>query len=1007
MADNQVRIFKIASEINIGKDAIVAYLKSKGFDVENKPTALLTEDMVEAVYDKFKRELKAAEKQREKVEKLKSFRKPQDIKPKSPVVSESEAAVKFTHSKDIDFIEEIIPVVKEKLPKHHRTASTDVSMDFFIEPVTVIKPEPKIDKSVLTIEEKPTFIIEEKPTVIIEQKPVVKIEEKPVVKIEQKPVIKIEQKQKDEFIVQQIEAEKKIAVKEPEAKERKIIQLVKQQDLKKDSFETRDKKDGFKLEGKDSKPEGADSQSQGESRDSKGKKKKKRRRVAEVEIEASEHGIVKGLRIVGKIDLKLDKDRPKKEIRIKPAEFEEEDEAGKAKSKLGKLKKKAKGVKGKITIEPVKEKLTDKKKRRKKSVRDMISEEEVERAIRETLSGMGEASGASQRSKMRQRKKVEREEKEQKAMEEQMLLDKVLSITEFVTTSDLADLMGVNPNEIILKCLGLGLMVSINQRLDKDTITLIADDYGIEIEFLDEKAIQLIEDDDEDDVSLLLPRSPIVTIMGHVDHGKTSLLDFVRKANVVAGEAGGITQHIGAYQVLLHDGKHITFLDTPGHEAFTAMRARGALVTDIVVLVVAADDSVMPQTIEAISHAQAANVPIIVAINKMDKGDANPDRIKQQLTDHNVLVEDWGGKNQSVEISAKKGINVDILLEKILLEAELLELKANPDRMAKGTVIEANMDKGLGPVATVIIQKGTLKIGDYFVTGIFSGRVRAMFDERGNKVYEAGPSMPVRVIGFNGLPVSGDLLHVVEYEYMAREIANDRSKLKREQETKKPKHVTLDDISKRILVGEVKELNLIIKGDVGGSVEALSDSLLKLSSDEVRVNILHKGVGSINESDVMLAVASGVVIIGFQVNPTNQARKLADNQAVDIRLYNIIYDCINEVKLALEGLLAPEMKEDITSQIEVRKVYKISRIGAIAGCYVLSGKITRNDKVRVLRDGLPIFTGSLTSLKRGKDDVREVETNYECGIMLDGFNSFEPGDMIESFKIIEIRRTLS
>ena len=492
--------------------------------------------------------------------------------------------------------------------------------------------------------------------------------------------------------------------------------------------------------------------------------------------------------------------------------------------------------------------------------------------------------------------------------------------------------------------------------------------------------------------------------MGHVDHGKTSLLDYIRRANVVAGEAGGITQHIGAYKVETESGRQIAFLDTPGHEAFTAMRARGAQVTDIVVLVVAADDSVMPQTIEAISHAQAANVPLIVAINKIDKPDANPDRIKQQLSNHGILVEDWGGKYQAVELSAKSGLNVDQLLEKILLEADLLELKANPDRRARGTIIEAHVDKGRGNVATVMVQKGTLKVGDTYVAGMYAGRVRAMYDERGNRVESAGPSTPVQVTGFDGLPEAGDTFVVAANDIEAREIANQRQQLRREQQFRQVRHITLDEISQQIQLGGVKELRLIVKADVSGSAEALTDSLQKLSRDEVKVTILHRGVGAINEGDVMLAAASDAVIVGFHVAPTAAARKIADNESVDVRLYSIIYDCINEIQMALEGLLSPEIKEETTATVEVRQTFEVSRLGTIAGCYVLSGKISRNDKIRILRNGFQIFKGTIHNLKRMKDDVREVDTGYECGITINGFNDFEIGDIIEGYKVVEIKR---
>ena len=977
----KVRLIKIASEINIGKEAIVQYLEQKGFSIENKPTSFLTDEMVEIVYDKFKKELKLAKNQRDKLEKLKQHRKPTEIKKQTFPEKEPE-----TSKTSEPAIEEKVHAPKKDLPKK---PALDPGFNNLIDEVST-KPKVKKTQTLDLVEEKPAQPIQEKQREI---------------KQEQKP----DNKQTDNLIGSETAQKEKEKEQKPFREDRGQQQRIsgKQPEFKKERREDTGTDDKGKTEtSRRPQPGEQTVLTEQQMRDkNKARKKKKRRKIAEVELEqGTEKGRVKELKIVGRVDLSQfnrDSRKPKDKTTREATPAKKED-LSKSKEKY---KKKYKGAKSK-DFDPFTDKIADKKKKKKKSIRESISSEEIERAIRETLTGSGESSSVL-RMKLKIKKKAEREEKEQKKHEEKLRDEKVLKLTEFVTTSDLAGMIGVNPNEIILKCLGLGLMVTINQRLDKDTITLIADDYNLDVEFIDQKTAQMMEDDDSDLPETLKPRPPIVTIMGHVDHGKTSLLDFIRKANVVAGESGGITQHIGAYQVTLNNGKHITFLDTPGHEAFTAMRARGALVTDIVILVVAADDSVMPQTVEAISHAQAANVPIIVAINKIDKVDANPDRIKQQLTDYNVLVEDWGGKNQSVVLSAKKGTNVELLLDKILLEAEMLELKANPDRLAKGTIIESNMDKGLGPVSTVIVQKGTLSIGDYFVAGTHWGRVRAMFDERGNKVESAGPSMPVRVIGFDGLPEAGDLLYSVEAEYIAKDISIDRNRLKRQQEFKHTKHVTLDELSKQIQAGGVKDLNLIIKGDVGGSVEALSDSLFKLSTNEVRVNILHKGIGSINESDVMLAVASGAVVIGFHVNPTGAARRLADNNSIDIRLYSIIYDCINEVRLALEGLLTPDIKEDVTSTVEIRKLFKISRIGTIAGCYVLNGKISRNDKVRVLRDGLPIFTGTLDTLKRGKDDVREVESGYECGIMLAGYNNIEIGDLIESFKIVEVKRTLS
>lgn len=651
----------------------------------------------------------------------------------------------------------------------------------------------------------------------------------------------------------------------------------------------------------------------------------------------------------------------------------------------------------------------DFEKKKKKFVKGVkgkdISQKEIDDAIRETMAKIEDDSGASARSIARKKKKKERLEQEKKIQEIQDSRKNVISVTEFVSTVELATIMNVPVTEVIRKCMELGMMVSINQRLEKDILDLMAESFGYKIEFQNEFEESI--DEDVDDPSTLKERPPVVTIMGHVDHGKTSLLDYIRKANVVAGEAGGITQHIGAYKVKLDNGKHITFLDTPGHEAFTAMRARGGQAADIVVLVVAADDSVMPQTVEAINHALAASVPIVIAINKVDKPEANIERIKTQLAERNILVEEWGGKYQSVEISAKKGINIDKLLEKILLESELLELKANPDRDAKGVVIESKLDKGRGSVATVLVQKGTLRVGDNFVAGVYAGRVRAMFDERDNKIEEAVPSTPVLITGFEGLPQAGDIVVVKKSDIEARQIANKRQQLKREQDIRAIKHTTLEDITNQIKEGKEVELNIILKSDVDGSGEALADSLHKLSKPgTATVKVIHKAVGQITESDVLLAEASRAVIIGFNVRPNLNARKLAEKNSVEIRIHNIIYNVIDEVKHVLEGLLAPDINEEITATIEVRQVFKVPKIGNIAGCYVQDGKIIRNHKVRLLREGLEIFNGTISSLKRLKDDVREVESGYECGIGLDNYSDIKVGDIIEGYKLIETKRKL-
>ena len=635
-------------------------------------------------------------------------------------------------------------------------------------------------------------------------------------------------------------------------------------------------------------------------------------------------------------------------------------------------------------------------------------QKEIQKQIKETYARMNEGKGKNNfGAKHRKEKRELASQKMQEEMEMQELEKTVLKVTEFVTVNDLATLMNTPVTKVIGACMNLGLMVSINQRLDAETLVLVAEEFGYEIEFVTAEMNEAIAQENEaDDDGNLVPRPPVVTVMGHVDHGKTSLLDYIRKANVIAGEAGGITQHIGAYNVILPDGQRITFLDTPGHEAFTAMRARGAKMTDIAIIIIAADDAIMPQTIEAINHAQAAGVPMIFAINKIDKPGANPDKIREQLANMNILVEEWGGKYQCQEISAKKGINVDKLLDKVLLEAELLELKANPDRRAVGAIIESSLDKGRGYLATILVQNGTLHIGDIMLSGCYTGRVKAMFNERGQKVEEAGPSTPVSVLGLNGAPTAGEKFNVMTDEKEAKDIANRREQLLRIQGIKTQKHMTLEEIGRRIAIGNFKELNIIVKGDVDGSIEALSDSLLKLSTEEVRVNVIHKAVGAISESDVLLAAASDAIIIGFQVRPSVNARKLAEKEQIEIRLYSVIYDAINEVKSGIEGMLAPEEKEEVTATAEVQETFKISKVGTIAGCIVKEGKLTKTSKVRVIRDGIVVYTGELGSLRRFKDDVKEVSAGMDCGLNIAGYNDVKVGDVIEAYNIVEIKRTL-
>ncbi len=649
----------------------------------------------------------------------------------------------------------------------------------------------------------------------------------------------------------------------------------------------------------------------------------------------------------------------------------------------------------------------DRKSRLKKPVKAEVSEEDVQKQIKETLARLTNKNSKNKGAKYRRDKRDAAVKREHELMEREELESKVLKLTEFVTANDLANMMDVPVTEVIGTCMSIGLMVSINQRLDAETINIVAEEFGFKTEYVSADVVEAIgADEEEDNEEDWVARPPIVTVMGHVDHGKTSLLDNIRNANVIAGEAGGITQHIGAYNVKLPNGRRITFLDTPGHEAFTAMRARGAKVTDIAIIIVAADDNVMPQTVEAINHASAAGVPIVFAINKIDKPHANPEKIKEELANMNYLVEDWGGKYQSQEISAKKGIGVEELLEKVLLEADLLDLKANPKKRAVGSIIESSLDRGRGYVSTVLVENGTLKMGDIVLAGTHQGRVKAMFNERNQRVEKAGPSEPVLILGLNGAPQAGDTFYVLETEQEAREIATRREQLQRELGLRTQKMLTLDDIGRRIAVGNFQELNVIVKGDVDGSVEALSDSLIRLSTEEIQVNVIHKAVGQISESDVVLAAASNAIIIGFQVRPSLQARRNAEKEGVEIRLYSIIYDAIEEVKSAMEGMLSPEIKEEITAYVEVQQVFKITKVGTVAGCMVKEGKIKRTNKIRLIRDGIVIYSGELGSLKRFKDDAKEVVAGLECGLNITNFNDIQVGDMIEAYEETEIKKTL-
>ena len=724
-------------------------------------------------------------------------------------------------------------------------------------------------------------------------------------------------------------------------------------------------------------------------------------RLAEREVFRLEQNNIAGPKVLGKIDVDsfrkgAEPSHREKRKRIKDNKIDvTKPQHGGGKSQQGG---------GQNNNQPTSKK--DKKNKQKNApkpvVRPEVSDEEVQKQIKDTLARLTAKGGKSKGSVHRKEKRQAVAERMEAEFEQSMSESKVLKLTEFVTVSDLATMMNVSVTDVITTCMNLGLMVSINQRLDAEALVIVAEEYGFKVEFVSVEIQEAIEDvaDKEED---LVARPPIVTVMGHVDHGKTSLLDNIRKTNVIAGEAGGITQHIGAYSVK-YEGKTITFLDTPGHEAFTAMRARGAQVTDVAIIIVAADDKVMPQTVEAINHAVAAGVPMVFAINKIDKPSANPDAIKEQLANMNYLVEDWGGKYQSQEISAKQGINLDKLLEKVLLEAELLDLKANPNKKAVGSVIESSLDKGRGYVATVLVENGTLRTGDVILSGTHTGRVKAMFNEHGQKVAAAGPATPVQVLGLNGAPQAGDKINVMDDDRSAREIATKREQLQRIQGIKTQKHVTLDEIGRRIAIGNFKELNIIVKGDVDGSIEAMTDSLLKLSTETVQVNVIHKAVGQITEGDVLLAAASNAVIVGFQVRPSAGARKIAENEAIEIRLYSIIYDAINDIKDAIEGMLEPEMKEEIMGTVEVLETFKISKVGTIAGGIVREGKITRTAPIRVIRDGIVIYTGRLGSLKRFKDDAKEVTLNMECGLNIESYNDIKIGDIIESYDQVEVKK---
>lgn len=995
--EKKLRIYKFASEYNLSADILVEFLRKKGYEVKSHMSPL-TDEMMSDIADHFKKDIEKAEKHYRKIS---EFNKKRAEKSEDRQKEEIPSAEMPKESEVEAVLQETGEISSEKAePSEEQTAyeplaeAPEVPESNAVPAARQIPETPAVETpgfaELGTMQPTGTSEPAESDTVAgTERKSVA---EKPSGEMK---------KAATELPPSEKTADEKPAAVPASTTAREETPAVP---VKPEEY--------VKPEAPESKTAGAGETAEGKPEEVKVFKTKFERELAKR----------RGLKIIGKIDLdkkedkKVEKGRPEKPKfdRTRPedqrslhreavgatqAKIDEEAAAGKKKKKKPKPKKKTKSETGGVEETAA----TPKKKKFK---RIEVDQKDVDAAIKRTMLSL-EDSAIAERASSRKRKKKEKLEVQERIQEQKDAEESTkLHVTEFIAVNELANLMKVSVSEVIAKCIGLGIMVSINQRLDVETITLVADEFGYEVEFEEEYTSEELQDT-PDDPDTLEPRPAVVTIMGHVDHGKTSLLDRVRSTNVVAGESGGITQHIGAYQVTLEDGKHITFLDTPGHEAFTAMRARGAKITDIVVLIVAADDAVMPQTVEAINHAQAAGVPIIIAINKIDKPGANIDKIKQQLADRNILVEDWGGKYQCVEISAKAGVNIIELLEKILLEAEVLELTAAPERPARGAVIESQLDKGRGITGTILVQKGTLRIGDPFVAGVHYGRVRAMFDERNNKLDEAPPSTPVLVLGFEGAPQAGDTFVVVESERAAREIALKRQQLKREQDQRQIHHVTLDEIARQISIGGVKELPLIVKGDVDGSVEALSDSLMKLSNEEVIVRVIHKGVGGISEGDVLLATASRAIIIGFHVRPNLNARKLAENEKVDIRLYNVIYDAINEVKSALEGLLSPVISEEIVATIEIRETFKVPKIGTVAGCYVQEGKIQRHNKIRLIRQGIIIFDGELASLRRFKDDVKEVDAGYECGLNINNFNDLKVGDTIEAYKLIETKKKLA
>lgn len=1001
-----IRLNKVTRDLNVGITTVVEFLQKKGYAIEASPNAKITEEQYAVLVKEFstdknlkiesekfsqERQNKDRNKASISIEGFESKKEKEEVV-KTVIPEEARPKLKQVGKIDLDNLnKKTAPKVVEPVAKViEQTPKAEPVVEKVVERKETPQPEKETPKPVVVEEKKPEPAPQPAPAPVLEEKKEPKIE-----KTEEKtPQVKEMEKETPEAApVQEKEEDDVFKIRPTEFKSK--INVVGQIDLAALNQSTRPKKKSKEEKRKEREEKDKQRQEQrklmkdaiikeirkGDDKISKNSvnddaaKKKKRNRINKERVDINAAGTTNAGGASNNNQRNDNTNRPNRNNNSKP---NGNNNQGGGKFNKDRFKK------------PV--------------VKAEVSDEDVAKQVKETLARLtNKTKNKAAKYRKEKRENVQNRLMEQEEMEQED--SKILKLTEFVTANELASMMDIPVTQVIATCMSIGIMVSINQRLDAETINLVAEEFGYKTEYVSAEVAQAIteEEDNEED---LQPRAPIVTVMGHVDHGKTSLLDYIRKANVIAGEAGGITQHIGAYNVKLEDGRHITFLDTPGHEAFTAMRARGAKVTDIAIIIVAADDNVMPQTKEAINHAMAAGVPIVFAINKVDKPHANPDKIKEELAAMNFLVEEWGGKYQSQDISAKKGTGVHDLLEKVLLEAEMLDLKANPDRKATGSIIESSLDKGRGYVATMLVANGTLKMGDIVLAGTSYGKVKAMFNERNQRIKEAGPSEPVLILGLNGAPAAGDTFHVIDTEQEARDIANKREQLQREQGLRTQKLLTLDEVGRRLALGDFHELNVIVKGDVDGSVEALSDSLIKLSTEQVQVNVIHKGVGQISESDVTLAAASDAIIVGFQVRPSSSAGKLAEQEGVDIRKYSVIYDAIEEVKAAMEGMLAPTLKEQITATIEVREVFNITKVGLVAGAMVKTGKVKRSDKARLIRDGIVVFTGAINALKRFKDDVKEVGTNFECGISLTNCNDIKVGDIIEAYEEVEVKQTL-